>query len=53
MYNSEQVKDKLWKRGIQIMYGDLRVILKYLKCKKGGHFSISSQKYAQLVEFLS
>ena len=53
-FTSEQLKDELWKKGIQISYQDLRVFLKYLiKRKDKGHFIVTYDDYERLLKFLN
>ena len=55
MYSSEQIKNELWRLGLQISYEDLRVLLKYyLHCKKEmGVFVITNEEFYRLKELLS
>lgn len=53
-YTTEEIKDRLWSKGIQILYTDLRVLLKYIvKGKTKGHYAITYEQFVVLERFLS
>ena len=54
MYSTEQIKNELWRLGIEILYEDLRVLLKYyLHCKKDkGVFVVTLEEFQKLKNLL-